>query len=141
MRYFKIKVGYDKDEFVSIDETELELALHVFLTEGKAIFKNGVVRGKDIIGITEDWHKAMGINPEWKLGTDDWNEIEKRGLKTAYKGMISGAKDRVHHLIKTKQEHLIGKNVEIPELEAPKIELREGKTKSISELLTKDKLV
>ena len=81
MKYFKIIVNYGggNDSFVSIDENELEIALYIFTTDGKAVFKNGVVRGKDIISITEDWHKALGINPEWKLGTDDWNEIEKQG--------------------------------------------------------------
>ena len=118
MRYFRVKVGYGSGDFISIDETELEMALYVFINDSKAVFKNGVVRGKDIIAITEDWHKALGINPEWKLDTDDWNEIERKGIKKEYTGVIGAAKEKVQYLIQAKKEYLIGKNVEVPQIKA-----------------------
>lgn len=114
MRFYKIKVGYETDGYVSIDETELEMALHIFLTEGKGVFKNGVVRGKDIITIKEDWHKAMGINPEWKLTSDDHNEMSKRGITREYQGKIEEARNRVKYFVETEQQSLIGTNVKVP---------------------------
>jgi len=117
MKYFKIKIGYDKSEFISIDETELEKAIGVFLTDGKGIFQNGVARGQDIIAIQEDWNKALGINPDWKLTPDDHNEMARRGIAKAYKGVITGVTQRVEYLMKNNQSHLIGRNVEIPELD------------------------
>lgn len=127
MRVFKIKTGYDDSQFISIDETELESALYCFMTDAKGIFKNGVCRGKDIIGITEDWHGAMGWNPTHVLDDDDWNEIRGRGVADRYAGYIGNIKEKIQYLISTKQEHLIGKNVEIPELKrSPRKELGGG---------------
>lgn len=116
MRYFKIKTGYGANEYVSINETELEKAYGVFLTDGKGVFSGGVVRGQDIIGIQEDWHRAMGYNPLYKLQAEDMNEIQKQVGKE-YAGMLEHASARVKYLIENNQTHLIGKNVAIPELE------------------------
>lgn len=108
MRYFKVKIGYSADEFVSIDETELEKAVYAFASESKAIFKNGVVRGKDIIGITEDWNKAMGWNPLHKMTTEDFADVNRR-IGSDYKGVIAAAKDRVQMYIANGKVDMIGK--------------------------------
>lgn len=108
-RFFKIRVGYGDSEFVPIDENELQSALYVFMTDSKGVFKNGVVRGKDIIGISEDWHREMGWNYTHKLGPDDYAELTERGIKAKYAGLIGDAKATVMELIEKKQEHLIGK--------------------------------
>lgn len=117
MRYFRIKIGYGHNEYVSIDETELEKAYGVFLTDGKGVFSGGVVRGQDIIAIQEDWNRAMGYNPEWKLTADDRVEIEKTGVMKQYKGLLAQTSRKVQYLVQNNQQHLIGKNVAIPELE------------------------
>lgn len=117
MRYFKIKIGYDKSEYVQIDETELEKAIGVFLTDGKGVFKRGVVRGQDIIAIQEDWHKALGINPEWKMTPEDRNELARRGIEREYKGVIPEVTQRVKYLIENNKQNLIGQGVDIPQLE------------------------
>lgn len=119
MKYFKIKTGYGKNEFVSIDETELETALHVFMEDSKGIFKNGVVRGKDIISITEDYHKHMGWNYAHEMETDDWEDLRSKNILNEYRGVIEEAKNTVKYLTETKQTHLIGKNYRIPKIETP----------------------
>lgn len=95
MRYFKIIKGYKSHEFTRIDESELEAAICIFLTDGKALFKNGVVRGKDIMDIREDWHKEMGWNDDHELRGDDWNELNTKGVTLKYVGVIAAAKDNV----------------------------------------------
>lgn len=115
MRYFKIKIGYGEDEYVRIDETELEKAYGVFLTDGKGVFSGGTVRGQDIIAIKEDWHRAMGYNPLYKLRAEDMNEIQKEVGKE-YQGVLEHASARVKYLIEHGQQNLIGRGVEIPEL-------------------------
>lgn len=117
MKYFKIKIGYGENDFVPIDETELETALYIFLNDLKGIFKNGVVRGKDIIGITEDWHKEMGWNVGYKLGPEDWAELQKKGILQKYTAVISLAKEKVQYLLNKGRKDLIGKNIEIKELQ------------------------
>ena len=107
MRYFKIKIGYYDEDSISIDETELETALFCFMTESKGVFKNGVVRGKDIVSISEDWHRAMRYNKGYRLQTEDWTEIDKNCGH--YKGHIEKAKQNVQELIKLNRVELIGK--------------------------------
>jgi len=139
MRYFKIKTGYGAHEYVSIDETELEKAYGVFLTDGKGIFSGGVVRGQDIIGISEDWHKAMGYNPLYKLQPEDMNEIQKEVGKK-YLGVLEHASARVKYLVEHNQQHLIGKNVAIPELEVKEDKaLSEGSKQLADKMKTKNK--
>jgi hypothetical protein len=108
MRYFRVQTGYNENQFVSIDETELETALYAFITEAKVIFKNGAIRGKDIVNIKEDWNKAMGYNSNYKLTPEDWTDI-KRELGDIYKGVISEAKENVNSLITMGRTDLIGK--------------------------------
>lgn len=112
MKHFKIKTGYNESEFIPIDESELDAAIHIFITESKGVFKNGVVRGKDIIAITEDWHKEMGWYPTYKMQSEDWEELKKKGITKKYQGVIGQAKEKVSYLVKINQLHLLGKEVE-----------------------------
>ena len=113
MKYFKIKIGYEEDAYISIDQSELESALYVFLSDSKGIFKSGVVRGKDIISISEDWHKEMGWNKGYQMNEDDWADLEHKGILKEYAGIIGKTKEKIQYLISTNQQNLIGKNAEI----------------------------
>ncbi|HEC32989.1 MAG TPA: hypothetical protein ENI63_01885 [Candidatus Kaiserbacteria bacterium] len=117
-KYYRVKVGYGKNEFISIQENELEKAIYAFETNVKAKFDNGVVRGQDIIAITPDYHKALGCNnAEYEFNSYDWAELAQSGLKKPLLETYKLASMRVDYLIEHKQENLIGKNVEIPELD------------------------
>lgn len=113
--YFKIKLSYN-NEYLSIDEKELETALFAFITDGKAIFKNGVVKGSSILSISEDWHKEMGWNDGYKLQDLDYAELNRKGITAKYTGVIGKAREKVQYFISTNQTHLIGKNIDISEL-------------------------
>lgn len=108
MRYFKIKTGYGDQDFISIDETELEAAVYAFLTDAKGMFKNGAVNGKNIMSITEDWHREFGWNYTYKLGPDDWEQINREATPK-YRGIIQEAKDRVQGYISKGTTNKIGK--------------------------------
>ncbi len=120
MKYFKIKFGYSEHEYIGIDDSELDAAMLCFLSDSKGVFKTGVVRGKDIIAISEDWHKEMGWNPTHDLGDDDWAEIRGKGVDKKYVGVIASAKERVQYLMQTNQTHLVGKNVDVPKINEQK---------------------
>ena len=123
--YYRIKTGYGKNEFISIGEDELESAIYSFMSDTKGVFSAGVVRGKDIISITPDYHKALGlVNTEWELDQDDWAEVAKLGIKVSLTKTYEQATSRVKYFIKTKQENLIGTNVKI---ETKQIENNEDK--------------
>lgn len=116
MRYFKIRIGYGtgEDHHVEIDETELEKAYLCFLTDAKAVFSGGPVRGKDIVSISEDWHRALGWNREHSMGPDDWHEVNER--LPDYRGILAAVKEKVTYLIKANRQDLIGQNVDIPDM-------------------------
>ena len=119
MRYFIIKTGYGENEFIKIDESELDTALYAFMSDSKGVFKNGVVRGKDIIAIREDWHREMGWNYTHVMEVEDWAELRDRGVSGKYAGAIQEAKDKVQYLMQTNQLNLLGKPV--PEMDKKEI--------------------
>jgi hypothetical protein len=137
MKYFKIKIGYDEHEFIPIDEKELPTAVYCFMTESKGIFNNGVCRGKDIIAISEDWHKAMGWNPTHVMENEDWAEIKSKGILKKYTGVIGYVKEKVQELMNNGQTNLISK-MEVPDhVDDSEGDKRIGGMKSIGDILPK----
>lgn len=133
-RYFIIKTGYGENEFIKIDESELDTALYAFMSDSKGVFKNGVVRGKDIIAIREDWHREMGWNYTHEMEAEDWAELNDKGITQKYTGAIQEAKEKVQYLMQTNQLHLLGKEVE--GFNTKKIDSRGG-VKSIGDIMAK----
>ncbi len=109
-KYFKVKTGFEAEDSISITQDELEKAIYAQITGKVAIFRNGTIRGNNIISITEDWHTEMGYNKSHVLEDDDFAEISQRGRD--YRGLIAEAKMNVDYLIDTNQTHLVGKNIE-----------------------------
>lgn len=114
MIHFKVYQDYTK--FVPIDETEYEKAIYAFLKGKPAIFEMGAV--SRIESIIPDLNKINGWYSDYKPNADDSAEIER--AKNIARPFMAKVKERVQYLITTKQENLIGKNVEIPELENSK---------------------
>lgn len=116
MRYYKIIRGYSAEDYIEIDETELEKAYASFILKKDAIYSGGAVRGSEILAIQPDYHRAMGWNRGYKLTADDYAEISNKGVDKAHISYLGEVKDRVHYLITNKKLDLIGKNQPIPEL-------------------------
>ena len=114
--YFKVQYGYNHDDYLPIEYHELDKAMYAHLTGAVAAFENGSVTGSKIIVIKEDFTRAMGWNRGYQLTPEDQGEIAVKCKD--YKGLIADSRERVNHLIKTNQTHLIGKNIpETPSLE------------------------
>lgn len=75
MKNFKVKFGFDKDEFIVIDETELASAIKAQGIGKVAVFKEGTVSGNNIIAITPYYNRAMGYNRQYELRDEDYREI------------------------------------------------------------------
>ncbi len=121
MMYFKVKIGYGADEYISVTTPQdLEKAMHAFATKEDTFLGGRPIRGVDIITITEDWNKALGVADDWKLKGEDHAELASRGIKAKYAGVIERYSKRVQYLIDNGKKHLIGQEVSIPELDAPK---------------------
>lgn len=81
MKYFKVQKGYDKDDYISIDETELRKAMIAQVKGQVAIFKEGTVSGNSIMSITPDWNKTMGWNRDYKLTGEDYEYIGSKKVE------------------------------------------------------------
>lgn len=109
---FKVKHGFENQDFIKIDESELEKAIYAQMSGKVGIFKGGTVRGSNIISITPDW----GFNAGYELQAEDFAEIRNSGAERKARELMEQAKDHVYELVNSKQEHLIGKSNEVKAL-------------------------
>jgi len=101
-KYFKVVYGFDEDEYIAIDDSELKKAIYAHLTGKKVAFKEGSVSGDKIIVIRPDWNKAMGWNVGYKPTPEEMGEIDATVGKK-YLGIVAHAKDEVEGYIKSGQ--------------------------------------
>jgi hypothetical protein len=120
--YYKIIRGYSSEDYIEINQDELEKASYCFLMKKDAIYSGGAVKGSEILAIQPDYHRTMGWNRGYKLQAEDYSELKEKGLDRKMQLELEKAGDKVKYLIETRQENLIGQNVAIPELESPKVE-------------------
>lgn len=119
MNYYKIIRGYNAEDYIEINETELEKAYGAFLLKKDSVYSGGAVRGSEIIAIQPDFHRTMGWNRGYKLGEDDYAELRHKGIDNKMRVMIENTKNKIQYFINSGQTDLIGKNVDIPELDKP----------------------
>lgn len=126
-KYFKVYTDFAN--YLPIDSDEYEKAIYAFMKGLPVVFKNGAVTR--IEKILPDYNKMLGWNSDYKPNPDDFSEVEQS--KKIASLFTEKVKDKIEYLISTKQEHLIGKNVEIPELSAPKNPKLENLTGDLAE--------
>ena len=119
-RYFKVKYGFSASDTASIEEKDVEKAIYAQVEGIPVQLGNSFINGKNIISITPNYHKHTGWY-EWYEPKDgnDWAQIERDCPN--YNGVVEYYKDRVQLLMRTNRKNLIGQNIEIKELEAPKV--------------------
>lgn len=90
-KYFRVKIGYGADEFVSIEESELPMAQRAMITGKVASFNEGMVSGKSILSIIPDWQKVMGWKRGYSLQGEDYDYIGEKRVNE-YREFISKTK-------------------------------------------------
>lgn len=125
--HYKVVFGFDAEDYVPISAEELEKAIWAHMRGKNVAFEQGSVSGERIVAVQPDYHSAMGWNRGYTLGADDYAELTQYGVDKKHSKFLAHAKDRIQYLVETKQEHLIGKNMPIPELEhAKESEISDG---------------
>lgn len=92
---YKVKIitGFREDQYYTIDAQETHKAYYLFNnpTE-RGTFDNGVALTGDIIkGIEPDYHATLGLNPNYKLEAEDWNEIRGKGIDVKLRNILAKA--------------------------------------------------
>ena len=116
MKYYKAMRSWG-DDFVSLKESELEKAVHAQVSGKVLIVSGGTIAGNRIEMIVPDYHKSMGWNYGYKMQPEDYADVKRTFGDMQSRIGIAG--NRVRFLTETNQEHLIGLNVDIPELKKP----------------------
>ena len=129
---FQVKYGQWSTDYIIVDGDELE-KLHYAKRRG-AFFagKYGDVDTTKIISVRPDYKETYGAMPEYELVGEDYDEIEM--AHGDIRSLVGKSDDRVRYLMETKQEHLIGTNAKLPELDRPTTERREGEMKRIGDI-------
>lgn len=79
MLYFKVKVGFGQNDYITIDQEDYVKAVRAQVTGKVAIFKNGeTASGSSIITILPDHTKSLGRKPEYPISLD---EVPKKLIK------------------------------------------------------------
>jgi len=81
MKYYRVKYGYGRDEFYSVDETEVQTALRAQITGKVAVLTAGTIAGNNIMAIAPDYNRALGLNPEYQLAGEDYRELGDETIK------------------------------------------------------------
>ena len=122
MKYFKVKIGYGADDFITITENELPRAIKAQVNGGIVIFEEGSTAGNNIMAILPDYHRALGLNRGYTLTSEDYARIggkvineyrnallmassHARRISERDKTLIKGA-DPIVELISTKFKEL-----------------------------------
>lgn len=79
--YFKVKIGFDKNDVIKIDETELAMAIRAQIGGKVAVFKGGTVAGNNIISILPDYNRELGLNSTYQLTDEDFRELGKKRVE------------------------------------------------------------
>jgi hypothetical protein len=79
-KYFRVQKGYGEDDYISIDEVELPMAMRAQITGKVAVFSEGSVSGNHIISVIPDYSRMMGWKRGYRLNGEDYDRVGKKTI-------------------------------------------------------------
>lgn len=77
-RWFRVRFGYGKTEFISIPLDKLATAIYAKQTGGSFMYGANLIDGREIKTITPDVHVHTGWNPLYEVkDAEDMRQIER----------------------------------------------------------------
>lgn len=117
-KYFRVKFGYGKQDYVSVDELDLQKAVYSMFAHKPVQIGDVFVQGDKIISITPHYHKYTGWNEFYEpREPEDFLQI-KRDCPD-FEGYVEATKNHVAMLMQNGRVNEIGKE-EVIMLEKPK---------------------
>lgn len=81
MKYYRVKYGFGKDDFYSIDETELQKAIRAQVEGSIFICEEGTISGNNIMSIMPDYNRVLGLNRDYQLTGEDYDLLGAQKVK------------------------------------------------------------
>lgn len=75
MKYYRVKYGYGKDDFYSVDEDELPGALRAQVNGGIFVCSEGTISGNNIMAVSPDYNRLMGYHRDYMMSGEDYNRL------------------------------------------------------------------
>lgn len=90
---YSVRLSYNNDgQDVLIGKSELSMVMWAFMKDAKAICKNGMFRGKDIISVLPDYSSMLGFNRGYDLQSEDFRLIARDETCVAARNFYNGMK-------------------------------------------------
>lgn len=77
MKYYRVKYGYGKDEFYSVEESELAKAIKAQGDSSIFICSEGTISGNNIMAIMPDYNRALGYKRDYAMTGEDYDELPR----------------------------------------------------------------
>jgi hypothetical protein len=106
MKHFKVKIGFGKDDYISITEAELATAVRAQITGKVALFEEGSISGNNIIAITPDYNRALGYNRDYQLEGEDYKILGNR--VNEYRELLENTKIQVNQQLLSNNQKQLG---------------------------------
>lgn len=81
MKHYRVKYGYGKDDFYSILETDLEKAMRAQISGTVFVCEEGTIAGNNIMQIVPDYQRLLGLNRDYELNHEDYQELGMKAVK------------------------------------------------------------